>query len=142
MDTFSNEAGKGCVILLVFTFVLIDSIIIGTYYHRQNNNVIEPNVEIQKHNDSLRIEVNNLDSIKVAINYLRKANTKLIELSYEKDINKNLRQIIRNDSVLAEQARQRYILLDRSCKQIKKQRNIAYCSSGVAIVLLILSLLK
>ena len=66
MDTFSNEAGKGCVILLVFTFVLIDSIIIGTYYHRQNNNVIEPNVEIQKHNDSLRIEVNNLDSIKNA----------------------------------------------------------------------------
>lgn len=82
------------------------------------------------------------DSVKVAINDLRKANTKLIELSYEKDINKNLRQIIRNDSVLAEQARQRYILLDRSCKQIKKQRNIAYCSSGVAIVLLILSLLK
>lgn len=82
------------------------------------------------------------DSIKVAINDLRKANTKLIELSYEKDINKNLRQIIANDSVLAEQARQRYILLDRSRKQIKKQRNIAYCSSGVAIVLLILSLLK
>ena len=82
------------------------------------------------------------DSIKVAINDIRKANTKLIELSYEKDINKNLRQIIRNDSVLAEQARQRYILLDKSCKQIKKQRNIAYCSSGVAIVLLILSILK
>ena len=66
MDSFSNEAGKGCVILLVFTFVLICSIIIGTYCHRQNNNVIEPNVEIQKHNDSLRIEVNNLDSIKNA----------------------------------------------------------------------------
>ena len=82
------------------------------------------------------------DSVKVAIDDLRKANTKLIELSYEKDINKNLRQIIKNDSVLAEQARQRYILLNRSCKQIKKQRNIAYCSSGVAIVLLILSLLK
>ena len=82
------------------------------------------------------------DSVKVAINDLRKANIKLIQLDYEKDINKNLRQIIANDSVLAEQARQRYILLDRSCKQIKKQRNIAYCSSGVAILLLILSLLK
>lgn len=82
------------------------------------------------------------DSVKVAIDDLRKANTKLIELSYEKDINKNLRQIIRNDSVLAEQARQRYILLDRSCKQIKKQRNIAYCSAGATIVLLILSLIK
>ena len=82
------------------------------------------------------------DSVTIAISDIRKANAKLIELSYEKDINKNLRQIIKNDSVLAEQARQRYILLDRSCKQIKKQRNIAYCSSGVSIVLLILSLLK
>ena len=82
------------------------------------------------------------DSVTIAISDIRKANAKLIELSYEKDINKNLRQIIKNDSVLAEQARQRYILLDRSFKKIKKQRNIAYCSSGVAVLLLILSLLK
>ena len=82
------------------------------------------------------------DSIKVAIDDLRKANTKLIELSYEKDINKNLRQIIRNDSILAEQARQRYILLDRSCKKVTKQRNIACCSAAGAIILLILSLIK
>lgn len=66
MDTFSNEAGKGCVIMLVFTFVIIASMIIGTYYYRKNNNIIEPNVEIQKHNNSLKIEVDNLDSIKNA----------------------------------------------------------------------------
>ena len=66
MDTFSNEAGKGCVILFVFTFIVIASIIVGTYYHRKTNNIIEPNVEIRKHNDSLRIEVDNLDSIKNA----------------------------------------------------------------------------
>lgn len=66
MDSFSNEAGKGYVILLVFTFVIIASIIIGSYYHRKTNNIIEPNVEIQKHNDSLRIKVDNLDSIKNA----------------------------------------------------------------------------
>ena len=47
------------------------------------------------------------DSITIAISDIRKANAKLIELSYEKDINKNLRQIIRNDSILAEQARDR-----------------------------------
>ena len=82
------------------------------------------------------------DSVTIAISDIRKANAKLIELSYEKDINKNLRQIIKNDSVLAEQARQRYILLDRSCKQIKKQRNIAYYSAGATIMLLILSLIK
>lgn len=66
MDSFSNESGKGCVILLVFTFVIIASIIIGSYYHRKTNNIIEPDVEIQKHNDSLRIKVDNLDSIKNA----------------------------------------------------------------------------
>lgn len=66
MDSFSNEAGKGCVILLVFTFVVITSIIIGSYYHRKTNNIIEQNVELQKHNDSLKLKVNNLDSIKNA----------------------------------------------------------------------------
>lgn len=66
MGGFSNEAGKGCVILLVFTFVVIVSIIIGTYYYRKNNNIIETDIELQKHNDSLKIEVNNLDSIKNA----------------------------------------------------------------------------
>ena len=66
MDSFSNEAGKGCVILLVFTFVVIASMIIGTYCHRKSNNIIEPNVEMQKHNDSLKIKVDNLDSIKNA----------------------------------------------------------------------------
>ena len=82
------------------------------------------------------------DSIKVAIDDLRKANTKLIELSYEKDINKNLRQIIKNDSVLAEQARQRYILLDRSCKKIKKQRNIGVGAAIGSILLFIISIIK
>ena len=66
MDSFSNETGKGCVILFVFTFVLIASIIIGSYYHRKTNNIIETDFELQKHNDSLKIEVNNLDSIKNA----------------------------------------------------------------------------
>lgn len=66
MNSFNNEACKGCVILFVFTFVLIASIIIGSYYYRKSNNIIEPDVEIQKHNDSLRIKVDNLDSIKNA----------------------------------------------------------------------------
>lgn len=82
------------------------------------------------------------DSVTISISDIRKANAKLIELSYEKDINKNLRQIIRNDSVLAEQARQRYILLDRSCKKVTRQRNVAYCGVGATIILLILSLIK
>lgn len=66
MDNFSNETSKGCLILLVLIFVVIASTIIGGYYYRKTNNIIEPNLEIQKHNDSLKIEVNNLDSIKNA----------------------------------------------------------------------------
>ena len=66
MDSFSNEAGKGCVIMLVFAFVVIASIIIGTYYYRKNNSIIETDVDLQKHNDSLKIKVDNLDSIKNA----------------------------------------------------------------------------
>lgn len=66
MDSFSNEAGKGCIILLVFTFVVITSIIIGSYYHRKTNNIIETDIELQKYNDSLKIKVDNLDSIKNA----------------------------------------------------------------------------
>ena len=82
------------------------------------------------------------DSIKVAINDLRKANIKLIQLDYEKAINNNLRQIIVNDSVLAEQARQRYILLDRTCKKIKKQRNIGVGAAIGSILLFIISIIK
>ena len=66
MDSFSNEAGKGFVVVLVLTFVICCSMVIGKYYHTKNNNIIEQGIELQKHNDSLRIEVNNLDSIKNA----------------------------------------------------------------------------
>ena len=66
MDNFSNEAGKGFVVVLILTFIICLSMVIGKYYHTKNNNIIEQNIELQKHNDSLRIEVDNLDSIKNA----------------------------------------------------------------------------
>lgn len=66
MDSFSNKDGKGFVVVLVLTFVICCFMFIGKYYHTKNNNIIEQNIELQKHNDSLRIEVDNLDSIKNA----------------------------------------------------------------------------
>lgn len=66
MDTFSNETGKGCIIFVVLVVALCSSIAICDYHRKKNNNIIEPDVEIQKHNDSLKIEVDNLDSIKNA----------------------------------------------------------------------------
>lgn len=66
MDSFSNEASKGFVVVLVLTFVVCFSMVIRKYYHTKNNNSIEQNIELQKHNDSLKIKVDNLDSIKNA----------------------------------------------------------------------------
>ena len=66
MDSFSNEAGKGCIIFVVLVVALCAYIAISDYNHKNNNNIIETDVELQKHNDSLRIEVDNLDSIKNA----------------------------------------------------------------------------
>lgn len=66
MDSFSNETGKGCVIFVVLVIALCVSIAICDYHRKKNNNIIETDVELQKHNDSLKIEVDNLDSIKNA----------------------------------------------------------------------------
>lgn len=66
MDSFSNEAGKGCVIFVVLVVALCASIAICDYRRKKNNNIIETDVELQKHNDSLKIKVDNLDSIKNA----------------------------------------------------------------------------
>lgn len=66
MDSFSNEDSKGFVVVLVLAFVICFSMVIGKYYHTKNNNIVEQNIELQKHNDSLRIKVDNLDSIKNA----------------------------------------------------------------------------
>ena len=66
MDSFSNEAGKGCVIFVVLIIALCVSIYFCNYNRKKNNNIIEQDVELQKRNDSLKIEVNNLDSIKNA----------------------------------------------------------------------------
>ena len=66
MDSFSNETGKGCIIFVVLVVALCASIAFCVYRHKKNNNIIETDVELQKHNDSLRIEVDNLDSIKNA----------------------------------------------------------------------------
>ena len=66
MDSFSNETDKSCIIFVVLIVALCISIAFCNYRHKKNNNIIETDVELQKHNDSLKIEVDNLDSIKNA----------------------------------------------------------------------------
>ena len=66
MNSFNNEAGKSCIIFIVLVIALCASIVICNYHRKKNNNIIETDIELQKHNDSLRIKVDNLDSIKNA----------------------------------------------------------------------------
>lgn len=66
MNSFNNETCKDCVIFVVLVVALCASIVVCYYRHKKNNNIIETDVELQKHNDSLRIKVDNLDSIKNA----------------------------------------------------------------------------
>lgn len=61
-----NEFCKGIFVIIIIVIAIISAANITKYYHNKNNNIIEEDVELQKHNDSLKIEVNNLDSIKNA----------------------------------------------------------------------------
>ena len=61
-----NEFCKGIFVIVIIVIAIIFAANITKYYHDKNNNVIEQDIELQKHNDSLKIEVNNLDSIKNA----------------------------------------------------------------------------
>lgn len=85
------------------------------------------------------------DSILIAYNDLRKVNSKLIELSYEKEINKELKAIIVNDSCAIDNLKRRIDndarTYEKRVQQVKKQRNTAYGVTALSIVLLIISIL-
>ena len=61
-----KEIIKGISMLMIFGVIFMIILILVDKYHKKNNNIIETDVELQKHNDSLKIEVDNLDSIKNA----------------------------------------------------------------------------
>lgn len=85
------------------------------------------------------------DSVLVAYDDLRKVNSKLIELEYERNINKQLRTVVYNDSIAISNLRSSISRITDDCernnKRIKKQRNVAEGVGIVAIVLLIISIL-
>lgn len=64
MNNFIKEIIKGALMFFVFGIVIIA--IMSLIDNKKTYTVVEQNVEIQKHNDSLRIEIDNLDSIKNA----------------------------------------------------------------------------
>ena len=59
-----KEIIKGAVMFFVFGISIIA--IMSLIDNKKTYTVVEQDIELQKHNDSLKIEVNNLDSIKNA----------------------------------------------------------------------------
>lgn len=83
------------------------------------------------------------DSILVSYDDLRKANAKLVELEYEKDINKNLKDIIKNDSVAIDGLRTEVDRVTRESREqirkSKRERNLVGGLGIVSVILLILT---
>ena len=57
---------KGIFVIVIIVISIVCVVNITKYYNKKNNNIIEQDIELQKHNDSLKLKVNNLDSIKNA----------------------------------------------------------------------------
>ena len=74
-----------------------------------------------------------------------KYDAKLIELEYERDINKNLKNIVNNDSIAISILKSGISRIsadaDKRVKVAKKQRNVAIGASVISVVLLIISIL-
>ena len=60
-----DEFCKGIFVVVIIVISIVCAANITKYY-KKNNNIIEQDIELQKHNDSLKFKVNNLDSIKNA----------------------------------------------------------------------------
>lgn len=82
------------------------------------------------------------DSILVSYNDLRLANSKLIELDYEKKINTTLRSIIVNDSIIIQHYKNSNALINKSYKKAIRQRNITIGGGVVFSIVTLLLLLK
>ena len=78
------------------------------------------------------------DSILIAFNDLRKANAKMVELKYEKEINDSLRSIIKNDDAIMREYRSNIDALKKQITQAKKQRNLAVGGGLLATISLAL----
>lgn len=78
----------------------------------------------------------------VSCDALRIANAKMAELDYEKEINKNLKEIVYNDSIMISTLKNDIEVVEEECKQeVKKTKKKLYiaegCSGGLLILLIL-----
>lgn len=81
------------------------------------------------------------DSVLIAYDDLRKANAKMVELKYEKEINDSLRSIIVNDDKIIREYSSYSDALKKQISQTKRQRNIAIGGGLLATLSLVVTLL-
>ena len=80
------------------------------------------------------------DSILIAYDDLRKANAKMVELKYEKEINDSLRSIIANDEIIIGKYNNKVDALNKQIKQENRKYKVAVCG-GLLISLSLCTLL-
>lgn len=100
------------------------------------------NNEYNQHNTSTGDVIFSKDSVLVSYNDLRLANSKLIELNYEKQINNNLRNVISNDSIIIMDYKRINKQLNKDCKKAIRQRNVAISGVVLFFITTILFILK
>ena len=79
--------------------------------------------------------------IEVPISTIKIANSKMVELKYQKEINANLKQVIANDSIIIAGLKNNVLYEKNKAKGYKKQRNIAGGAGIGALLIVILALI-
>lgn len=79
--------------------------------------------------------------IEVPISTIKIANSKMVELKYQKEINSNLKQVVVNDSIIISGLKNNLLYEQNTVKKYKKQRNIAGGAGIGALLLAILALM-
>ena len=103
-------------------------------------NLFANNSDVNDFNPSTGDVVNRDDSVLISYNDLRRANAKLIELDYEKQINSNLRNIISNDSIVIRDYQVLNERINKDCKKAIRQRNIAIGGAAALFITTIVTL--
>ena len=84
----------------------------------------------------------NIDSVLISFDDIRKANAKMVELKYQKEINDSLRSIIIVDDELIREYNNKVDSFKKQIVQVKRQRNIAGWSGVGLALLLVVSIIK
>lgn len=81
------------------------------------------------------------DSVLVSYDDLRKANAKMVELKYEKEINEKLRTVVHNDSVIIDAQDRELVGLYTKINKLKKTRNVCIGVTGGCIISTVVALI-